>query len=149
MAGIVLALNERGTTVKKLILIAGCVALAACSKSEAPKEAEAATTETAAAEAPAEEVLAGTYDVTAADGAKTSVTIDAANNYTVMADGKEAGRGTVAMTKDQTCFNAAEEGSAPVCWTAGEPAADGSYVSTNDDGEKVTVMKRKDAAAAM
>ncbi|MFZ1742480.1 MAG: hypothetical protein WAT93_06475 [Pontixanthobacter sp.] len=130
---------------KKLFVIAGVVALAACSKAEAPVEAD--KTETAAAVAPAEESMAGTYDVTNADGTTGSTTVDADGNYVDMVDGKETARGTIKVTKGQTCFNSSEKGSAPECWTDGEPAADGSWVSTSDEGVKVTVKKREVAAA--
>ncbi len=130
---------------KKLIVLASCVALAACSKGEAPAEPDAEVT----AEAPAEEEsMAGTYDATYPDGTKRTTTIDAEGNF-VNYDGEtEVGRGTVAMVNDQTCFNSAEEGSAPVCYTDGEPAEDGSWVATADDGTEVTVMKRAEEAAA-
>ncbi len=131
---------------KKLIAIAGAAALAACSQGEAPAEEDA---NAAAAEAPAEEEsMAGTYDVTAADGTVTATTIDADGNYTVTAGDEQVASGTVAVTNGQTCFNSSEEGSAPECWTDGEPAEDGSWVATSDDGETVTVKKREEEAAA-
>ena len=125
---------------KKLIAIAGFAALAACSQGEAPAEQE---TVAATEEAPAEDSMAGTYDVTASDGSVSTTTIDADGNYvTTSADGTETERGTMVQTNGQSCFNSAEEGSAPDCWTDGEPAADGSWVATSDAGETVTVMKR-------
>lgn len=125
---------------KKLIAIAGCAILAACSQGEAPAEQE---TVVAAEEAPAEDSMAGSYDVTASDGSVSTTTIDADGNYvTTSADGTETERGTMVQTNGQTCFNSAVEGSAPDCWTDGEPAADGSWVATSDAGETVTVMKR-------
>lgn len=130
---------------KKLILIAGCVSLAACSQSDAPAEAEK---EMMAPEAVAEDTLAGTYDATGADGVTSVTTIDAEGNYTVSVDGAEVESGTVVETASQTCFNSAEEGSAPECWTDGEPAEDGSWVATSDDGATMTVKKRAEAAAA-
>lgn len=133
---------------KKLTMIAGCVSLAACSGADAPAEGEAETgTEAVTAEATAAEGLLGTYEVTNADGTVGTTTFDAEGGYVSMANGAETGRGTVAMVNGQTCFNSAEEGSAPECWTDGEPAEDGSWVSTSDDGETVTVKKMAEAAA--
>lgn len=131
---------------KKLTMIAGCVSLAACSGADAPAEGEA-DTEIVSAEAPASEGLLGTYEVTNADGTVGTTTFDAEGGYISMADDAETGRGTVAMVNGQTCFNSAEEGSAPECWTDGEPAEDGSWVSTSDDGETVTVKKMAEASA--
>lgn len=130
---------------KKLILIAGCVSLAACSQGDAPAEADK---EMMAAENTTEETLAGTYDSTDSQGQVSVTTIDAEGNYTVSIDGAEVATGTAVVTKDQTCFNSAEEGAAPDCWTDGEPAEDGSWVATSDSGTTVTVMKRAEEAAA-
>lgn len=130
---------------KKLILIAGCVSLAACSQGEAPAEADK---EMMAAETAAEETLVGTYDATGADGVTSVTTVDTEGNYTVTVDGAEVEAGTVVETADQTCFNSSEEGSAPECWTDGEPAEDGSWVATSDDGATMTITKRAEEAAA-
>lgn len=128
-------------------MIAGCVSLAACSGADAPAEGEA-DTEIVTAEATATEGLLGAYEVTYADGTIGTTTFDADGGYVSTAsDGTENGSGTVAMVNGQTCFNSAEEGSAPECWTDGEPAEDGSWVSTSDDGETVTVRKMADASA--
>ena len=127
---------------KKLITLAACATLAACSQAEAPAEEEAAV------EAPAEESMVGTYDATWADGTVRTTTIDADGNFVNMEGDTEIGRGTVAAVNGQTCFNSAEEGSAPVCYTDSEPAEDGSWVATADDGTEVTVMKRAEEAAA-
>ncbi|MCB2082986.1 MAG: hypothetical protein H6920_04205 [Sphingomonadaceae bacterium] len=131
---------------KKLILMAGCAALAACSgaKEDAAPEGDAAAT---TAEAPAEDSMAGTYEATAADGTVITTTIDAEGNYVDTVDGKQTGSGTVAVAKNgQTCFNSSEAGAAPECWTDGEKAEDGSWTATNDDGESVTVRKVEPAA---
>lgn len=130
---------------KKIIVLAGCAVLAACSGGETPAEPDA---ETMTAEAPAEDSMAGTYDVTNADGSTGTTTIDADGNYTSTAADGTVATGTVARVNGQTCFNSSEEGSAPDCWTDGEPAADGSWVATSDDGVKVTVRQRAEEAAA-
>lgn len=130
---------------KKLILIASCVSLAACSQGDAPAEADK---EMMAADTTTEDTLEGTYEATGADGVSSVTTVDAEGNYTVSVDGAEVEAGTVVETATQTCFNSAEEGSAPKCWTDGEPAEDGSWVATSDDGETMTIKKRAEKAVA-
>lgn len=130
---------------KKLIILAGCVALAACSKGEAPAETE--TEAAAATPAAAEDSMAGTYEATAADGSKSMTVMNADGSYTETAADGSVTTGTISMVKGQSCFNSSEEGSAPECWTDGEPAEDGSWVSTNDDGVQVTIRKMETAAA--
>ena len=127
---------------KKLILLAGVAALAACSGKDPAAE------ETAAAEAPAAEVAAapgvaatpGSYDVTGPDGTKLVATLMADGTYV---DRDEAGKvlekGTWATKDGKTCFD--DEGDkAEVCYTDSAPAADGSFTATEADG-KVTQVK--------
>ncbi len=131
---------------KKLIALASCVALAACSQGEADAPAEGETDATMTAEAPAAvdgDTMAGTYDVTAADGTTFTASLNADGTYTdTAADGSVMESGTFVETNGQTCFNSSEEGAAPNCWTVGEPAEDGTISATNDDGETVTMTKR-------
>ena len=130
---------------KKIIVLASCLALAACSKGDAPAEPDAEVT----AETPAAaDSMAGTYEATAADGSKSTTVMAEDGSYTETAADGTVTTGTVAMVKDQTCFNSSAEGAAPSCWTDGEPAEDGSWVATNDDGVAVTVRKVEAEAAA-
>ena len=127
---------------KKLILLAGIAALAACTGKEPAAE------ETAAAEAPAAAVAAapavtatpGSYDVTGPDGTKLVATLMADGTYV---DRDEAGKvlekGKWAVKDGKTCFD--DEGDkAEVCYTDSAPAADGSFTATEADG-KVTQVK--------
>ena len=127
---------------KKLILLAGIAALAACTGKEPAAE------ETAAAEAPAAAVAAapavtatpGSYDVTGPDGTKLVATLMADGTYV---DRDEAGKvlekGKWAVKDGKTCFD--DEGDKPeVCYTDSAPAADGSFTATEADG-KVTQVK--------
>jgi len=128
---------------KKIMTLAACAALAACSQAEAPAEEEAVV------EAPVEEEsMAGAFEATAEDGSTSTTVLDADGNYTETAADGTVSSGTVAMVNGQTCFNSSEEGAAPDCWTDGEAAEDGSWVATNDDGVSVTVRKVEAAAAA-
>ena len=127
---------------KKLILLAGIAALAACTSKEPAAE------ETAAAEAPAAAVAAapavtatpGSYDVTGPDGTKLVATLMADGTYV---DRDEAGKvlekGKWAAKDGKTCFD--DEGDkAEVCYTDSAPAADGSFTATEANG-KVTQVK--------
>ena len=127
---------------KKLILLAGIAALAACTSKEPAAE------DTAAAEAPAAAVAAapaaaptpGSYDVTGPDGTKLVATLMADGTYV---DRDEAGKvlekGKWAAKDGKTCFD--DEGDkAEVCYTDSAPAADGSFTATEADG-KVTQVK--------
>ena len=127
---------------KKLILLAGVAALAACSGKDPAAE------ETAAAEAPAAEVAAapgvaatpGSYDVTGPDGTKLVATLMADGTYVDRdAAGKVLEKGKWATRDGKTCFD--DEGDkAEVCYTDSAPAADGSFTATEADG-KVTQVK--------
>ena len=117
---------------RKIILIAGIAALAACSK---PAEVAPAATETAAT-APAAEAsaAAGSYDVTAPDGTKSVATLNADGSYVdTDAAGKETAKGKWATEDSKTCFT--PDGGAKECYTDSVPAADGSFTATNSKGE--------------
>ncbi len=125
---------------KRIVAIASIAVLAACS----PAETEAPAEE-AAAEAPAEESMVGTYDVTTEEGSGTT-TIDVDGNYTNTVDGEVTDTGTVARVDGKACFTSSEEGAVAECWTDSEPAEDGSWVATSDEGVAVTVRRSEEAA---
>ena len=127
---------------KKLILLAGIAALAACSGKEPAAE------ETAAAEAPAAEVAAapaagptpGSYDVTGPDGAKLVATLMADGSYVQRDEAdKVLEKGKWAVKDGKTCFDD-DTAKAEVCFTDSAPAADGSFTATEADG-KVSQVK--------
>ncbi len=116
---------------RKIILIAGMAALAACSK---PAEVAPAATETAAAPAPVASATPGSYDVTAPDGTKSVSTLNADGSYVdTDAAGKETAKGKWATEDSKTCFT--PDGGAKECYTDSVPAADGSFTATNTKGE--------------
>ena len=129
---------------KKLILLAGIAALAACSGKEPATEqtaaAEAPATEAVAATTPAAGPTPGSYDVTGPDGTKLVATLMADGSYVDrdLAD-KVIEKGKWAVKNGKTCFD--DEGDKPeVCYTDSTPAADGSFTATEADG-KVTQVK--------
>lgn len=124
---------------KKLIVCASALALAACGGGEAEPEAmeaEGAMAEEATMEE-AGAVVPGEYSLVYGDGTEGSVTIGDDGTYSGTA-GDQATSGTVEDVDGKACFD--PEGDAPaVCWTAGEPGEDGSFTSTADDGTVVKV----------
>jgi len=135
---------------KKLILLAGFAALAACGqKQEAATEDANATVAEADANVAASNAVAmttangsaaGTYEVTMKDGSKGQSTLNADGTYVDKdADGSES-KGTWSVAGGKTCFD--PEGDAgPTCYTETSPAADGTFTATPDKGDPVTVKK--------
>ena len=125
---------------KKLILLAGPLALAACSEAEAPVEEEAVVEEAVAVD-----TAPGTYDYTTADGAVTGkIVMNEDGTYVDNEVGKDEDTGTWRTGEGQTCFTSAAEGSEEICFTDSAPGEDGAWVSTAADGTAFTVS----AAAA-
>lgn len=121
---------------KSLIAVAACAVLAACGS--APEEA-------APEEAPVEEVAVdttvgqpGTYEVTYSDGSVATLTSAEDGTFTVVR-GEENGKGTWANKDGKICFDFEGEEVADRCWTSSPVAEDGTWTSTADDGEVVTV----------
>lgn len=126
---------------KKFIAIAAIAALAACAEAEAPEvEPEVvADMETTAAE--------GLYEISIADGTVVGQTqLNADGTYTDMEEGKDPVSGTWEIVDGKTCFDPEGDDGA-TCFTDGDPAEDGSWVATGEDGESVTVTPVKDEAS--
>ena len=126
---------------KRLLAATAILALAACAEQEA---------EEAMVEEPAEEAAAvggpGTYEVTYADGSVGTLTTNEDGTFSATL-GEESGTGTVAEQDGKVCFDADGDEEGAVCWTNSEPGEDGSWTSTSDDGEVVTVRLVEEAAA--
>jgi hypothetical protein len=128
---------------KKLMIIAALSALAGCSQqAEKTAEAEAAPVEAAAPAATESASLVGDFDVKMADGKMAKTTINADGTYVdTDPDGKET-KGKFAMKDGKECFDA-DGDEAELCWTSTKPGADGSFTSTSDKGDTVTVTPAK------
>ncbi len=128
---------------KKLVMIAALASLAACSQqAEKAAETEAVPVETAAPAEADSASLVGDFDVKMADGKMAKTTINADGTYVDTGpDGKEV-KGKFAMKDGKECFDA-DGDEAEECWTSTKPGADGSFTSTSDKGETVTVMPAK------
>jgi len=127
---------------KKIILVAGLVTLAACSKPEPAPEPEA--TEEAAPENIAADGLptVGVYNVANPDG--TSVTVDVKEDGTYTATGAD-GKVTETGKWEQKspalyCETADTEGATETCYD--ERMEDGVYLSTSQKtGETATITR--------
>lgn len=123
---------------RKLIAVVSLAVLAACQQAEAP--AEEVVEEEAAA--PAANEGPGTFEVTYADGSVGTVTTTEEGTFTATL-GEESGAGTITQEENKICFD--PEGDDPEqptrCWTNSEVGEDGTWTSTADDGETVTVRR--------
>jgi hypothetical protein len=132
---------------KKLLLIAGCVALAACGQKDEAAPAE--DTNVAVAEpdanvaAPAEFSLAETtWDYTQ-DGKPQTTSIDGAGNYDTSSGAEHVDHGKLAMVDGKACFTSAMNQDGPECWTVQQTEVGQSMESTSDKGNKLTVTRRE------
>lgn len=126
---------------KRLLIVASCLAIAACGETAAPEAEEAVVEEVAAVEG------AGTFDYAAEDGSFSGrTTLNDDGTFTDLSgDGTETS-GTWRASDGQTCFTGSEEGSEEVCWSDGEVGEDGSFTSTSPDGVVVNVTPAAEEA---
>ena len=128
---------------KKLIILAATVSLAACGgnadEAETPM-ADETVADTAVTDTATASQMAGTYESTADDGTVTIQQVNADGTYVDTVNGTETERGTWRQQGDQLCYD--PQGDAgETCYTGGDPAADGSFTVTGDDGATMTVRK--------
>ncbi|QUL38620.1 hypothetical protein [Erythrobacter sp. JK5] len=126
---------------KKFATLACTGILVACQPS-APEEpvAEETVVEEPAVATVANGSPAGTYIATAADGSETTTVINADGTYSDTAsDGTLIAEGNWAVADGKTCFTPTNEGATAMCFTESEPAEDGSFTATPDEGDPVTV----------
>lgn len=135
---------------KKTMLFIGVAALAACAETATEEAAEEngmamedemAMEETSMATAPDGGPVAGTYEVTNADGESWTTTINADMTYSQTMNGEEVETGTMRMQDNMTaCFDPAGEEEGESCSTS-MVAEDGTWTASNDEGEEVTVVR--------
>lgn len=128
---------------RKLMMIAAPLALAACTSEAVEEEVveEEAMADEAEAMTTSNGTAAGTYDVTMEDGTVGVSTLNAdGTSQSFDGEGNVVQEATWEVVDGQTCFTSeSEEGAETECWTESEPAEDGSFTATNADGETVTV----------
>lgn len=127
---------------RNIILIAGLVALAACSKpAEPPAAAESSAAPVADASAAASESPAGDYTFVDKDKKEGKVSIAADNSYVVTLPDGTVQKGTVSNKDGKACYDGEGDTPPTMCWANGKPAADGTWTATSDDGQVVTVTR--------
>ena len=121
---------------RKLILAASIVALAACSQEPAEEPVvEEEVVEPAATSAPPP----GDYLVVYDDGREQPFTMNADGSWSSQDAEGAATAGTWTDTDGKTCFVTDPPSEDDSCWTNSAAAADGSFSSTSDAGVTVTV----------
>ena len=130
---------------KKILLIVGLVALAACGQSEAPPAEDTnlaeANTATPAATPAAFQLNETTWTFTDKDGQAIQESIDANGNYIANSGAKHVDHGTAVMKDGKACFTSAMNKEGEECWTTQPVAIGQSFETTSDKGEKLTVMR--------
>lgn len=126
---------------KKIALVAAIAALSACAPSaeEAPTEVATATAAAAATPVAWTGFEPGNYTVTTADGQKMDFVLTADSYTATMADGVTE-TGTLVLKDGKGCMT--PEGGAERCYTNSIPGPDGSWVGTDDDGVKSTIVRK-------
>lgn len=130
-----------GNKMRKFVLLAAPLALAACAH-EAEVEEVAATeaVEVAAVTTANGTATPMTGEVSSAEGPQGQSTLNADGTYQDLdAEGALVAEGTWAVVEGKTCFTPTTEGAEGECWTESEPAEDGSFTATSDGGTEVTV----------
>ena len=130
---------------KKLLLIAGCAALAACGQKEEAAPVEETNVAIAEPDAnvaePAEFTLAETTWTFTRDGKAIQESIDAGGNYIANAGKEHVDHGTAVMKGDKACFTSAMTKDGEDCWTTKPVAIGESMDTTSDKGKKLTVTR--------
>lgn len=128
---------------RKLVLVAGVLALAACNGDAEVTEDEAVEEEEVVAEVAS---VVGTYNGTGDDGTEWTATINEDGTSDVTVGGEVVDSATWRTNEEgMTCFTGVpeegEEAGEEECYTFGEVGEDGSVEVTGTDGESQTVMK--------
>lgn len=129
---------------RKLVVLAGALALAACGGSDNAAEADAPA-EVEATTPAADDPLVGNFGGVTEDGKAWTSAMNADGTYQDTLDGEVAETGTWTHEGDQVCFApAAEEGEAAAassCLTLLNVNDDGSLLMTDAEGNETTVPR--------
>ena len=127
---------------KRIVLVAGIAALAACGQNDSAPSANDTNAAAAAPVTPAEfQLNETTWTFTDKDGQAVQETIDDSGNYVATSGAKEIDRGTSAMKDGKACFTSTKDQSGETCWTVQPVAIGQSMETTSNKGEKLTVMR--------
>jgi len=132
-----------------ILISASILALAACSQAEAPEPVEEEAVEAAPAAVDGGP-LAGSYNTVDADGQAAVWALAEDGTFTLSAEGVDPVSGTYTNTSgdegDTFCADPEGDDAGETCWAISEPAEDGSWTATAEDGSVLNVT-RADAAA--
>jgi hypothetical protein len=131
---------------KKLLLLAGIAALAACGQREEAAPVNDANEVVAEPDAnmtatPAAFQINETTWTFTRDGKAIKESVDASGNYIANAGTEHVDHGTVVMKDDKACFTSAMDKEGEVCWTTAPTEIGQSMETTSDKGEKLTVTR--------
>lgn len=133
---------------KKLILIAGIAALAACGGQDAEAPANEVVAETDMAEnamtnaVSTAQSLNGTSWQFTMDDKQIIESIDDSGNYIAdTAAGEHYDHGSYALKDGKACFTSAMTDDGEMCWTGPEAAVGDTVTVTNDKGETLDVTR--------
>lgn len=130
---------------RRLLIVAGVMALAACNSAKepaAPASAEPSAASSGDADAAGATALVGTYEETGKDGKLVTTVIKDDMTYTESTDGKVTESGKVSIKDGKDCFDPDGDTAPTRCFTTGAMAADGTFTATMD-GQSITVKKIK------
>lgn len=141
---------------KRLLMLAAVIALAACTKPAAEADANMALPEANLADANMSDAnmadtnmgatamasINGTsWEFKGSKGEAMTESVDADGKYITNANGKHSDHGTAVMKGGKVCFTSAMTKDGEMCWTNPNVAAGASAETTSDKGEKVTVKR--------
>jgi len=132
---------------RKLLLIAGIAALAACQQQQEANAVEDANVAVAEPDANTAEVTPAAFQLNETTwtftrkGDAVQESIDASGNYIANAGEKHIDHGTGVMKGDKACFTSAMDKEGEVCWTTQPTEIGQSFETTSDKGEKLTVTR--------
>ena len=136
---------------RKLVIVAATIALAACSKTAAPPANDApasvdansvdANMTNAAAPGAALATLNETTWEFKQGGKDMQESIDAAGKYITVSGKEHIDHGTAIMKAGKGCFTSAMDKQGEVCWSDPMIAVGGSGESISDKGEKLALKR--------
>ena len=130
---------------KRAIILAAALSLAACNGTDAGDADVAENTEAATvnpSEAGFEAVAPGAYEIVHPDGTIDQLTVHPGLTWSMVAANGDASGGTIFAQAGKNCF-VTEGVEGHRCFIGTPPAEDGSIEVTGDDGEKATVRPAK------
>lgn len=129
---------------RKVILVAAIVALAACDRQPAPAANDAdmaAANDINATAIPAASPIHETTWEFTEDGKPMQESIDANGNYITTSGAEHIDHGTVVMKDGKACFTSAMNKEGEECWTDPKLEIGASGETVSDKGEKLTLKR--------